>query len=47
MKYELFGRSPLGEIEYLGTFAHTELLFEACDQYQGMGYKEIKFCQTA
>lgn len=45
MKYELFGNSPLGNVEYLGTYAHMNLLLEAIDQYEGMGYKTIKFCK--
>ena len=44
MRYELFGRSPVGGIEFLGTYGHEELLLEACDQYSGMGYKAIKYC---
>ena len=41
---ELFGKSPIGNIEYLGTYGHEDLLLEACDQYEGMGYKTIKYC---
>lgn len=44
MRYELFGKSPLGAIEFLGTYGHEHLLLEACDQYEGMGYKAIKYC---
>ncbi len=44
MRYELFGKSPFGGVEFLGTYAHEHLLLEALDQYQGMGYKTIKYC---
>ncbi len=44
MRYELFGKSPVGGVEFLGTYAHENLLLEALDQYQGMGYKAIKYC---
>ena len=44
MRYELFGKSPIGGVEFLGTYAHENLLLEALDQYQGMGYKAIKYC---
>lgn len=46
MKYELFGTAPTGEIEYLGTFFHMDLMLEATDQYSGMGYESIKFCES-
>ena len=44
MKYELFGKSPLGNIEYLGAYVHENWLLEALDQYEWTGYKTMKYC---
>ena len=46
MRYELFGKSPIGTVEYLGTYAHLNLLLEACDQFEGIGYRAIKYCKV-
>lgn len=46
MKYELFGTNHSGLVEFLGTYADQGLLLEAVDQYEGLGYKKIKYCKV-
>lgn len=44
MRYELFATDYGGDVVFLGTFGRTEHLLRALDQYEGMGYKKLKYC---
>lgn len=44
--YELFGKNIFNEVEFLGKFHNQKALLDAYDCYWGMGYKNIKYCQT-
>lgn len=44
MIYELFGVAPLGGVCYLGTFGSEDICLKAMDQYEGLGYKNLKCC---
>lgn len=46
MKFELFATDYSGDVIFLGTYGQEVLLLEAVDQYTGMGYKKIKYCQV-
>lgn len=42
MTFELFGTNQVNEIVYLGSFVKESHALEALDQYQGIGYKNLK-----
>ena len=44
MRYELFATDFGGSVVFLGTFGKMEHLLKAYDQYEGMGYKKLKYC---
>ena len=44
MEYELFGISPIGKLEFLGSFIKERQLFTAAEDYKCLGYRNVKFC---
>ncbi|MDO4499793.1 MAG: hypothetical protein Q4B60_00820 [Erysipelotrichaceae bacterium] len=44
MRYELFGVSPVGNLEFLGIFHKENIALDAVDHFTGLGYKKVKMC---
>lgn len=45
MKYELFGTSQFGNVEFLGYYHEQELVLRALDEFTGLGYKRVRYCE--
>lgn len=43
MKYEMFGVSRSGHVEFLGYFHREDDALNAVDEYTGLGFKNVQF----
>ena len=45
MRYELFGTTGRGQVEFLGTFIDHDQLLKAVDEYTALGYKRVRYAE--